>query len=256
MTHINPRVIPTLLLKGDGLVKTIKFKKPNYLGDPINAVKLFNEMGVDELVFLDIEATKFHKAINFSLLIKIASECFMPLAYGGGIKDIEDIKKVIQIGFEKVIINTASIKNPDLITQASNLIGSQSVVISIDVKKSFFNNIFVVIESGTKNTKRSPIVHAIDMEKRGAGEIIITSIDHEGMMQGYDIGLIKSIADNVSIPVIASGGAKKLSDFHNAVVNGNASAVAAGSIFVYHSNTKGILINYPSEEELITLFKK
>jgi cyclase len=251
---MNPRVIPTLLLKGDGLVKTVKFNKFNYIGDPINAVRLFNDMEVDELVFLDISTDRFERGINFPILKKIASECFMPLAYGGGIKSIEEIKMLIQLGFEKVIINSYAIKTPDIISDASELLGSQSVVVSIDVKKTIWNKQYVFINGGKENTKLSPVSHAIEMEKRGAGELLLTSINSEGTMRGYDINLINSVANNVNIPVVASGGAGEINDFKKAV-QANASAVAAGSLFVYHSKIKGVLINYPSQIELSKIFE-
>ena len=250
-----PRLIPTLLLDGLGLVKTISFRKRTYIGDPINAVRLFNDMEVDELVFLDINASKSNQGIRFDYLSKICSECFMPLSYGGGVNNILDIQKLFKIGFEKVIINTASIENPNLISQASKQFGSQSIVGSIDVKKNFFGKKKVIYKGATKTTKIDPINHAIQLSKLGCGELIINSVDNEGKMLGYDLDLIESITSKVDIPVVASGGAGKVTDFYNAVFKANASAVAAGSMFVYHGKTKGILINYPSQSELKKIFK-
>jgi imidazole glycerol-phosphate synthase subunit HisF len=250
-----PRVIPTLLLDGNGLVKTVKFRNPTYIGDPINAVRLYNDMEVDELAFLDINVSKENTIINIKILKDIASECFMPLAYGGGINNLEDVKKIIQVGFEKVIINTAAVLTPQLITEASRLFGAQSIVGSIDVKKNLWGRNRVCIKGGTKITDINPIEHAVNLEKLGCGEILLTSIDKEGKMEGYDIELIHSVSSKVEVPVIASGGAGKLSDFHEAVVNGDASAVASGSMFVYQSRTKGILINYPPQKELIKIFE-
>lgn len=250
-----PRVIPTLLLDGQGLVKTISFKKRTYIGDPINAVRLFNDMEVDELAFFDINSTRKKQAIKFDFLKKISSECFMPLSYGGGVNKIEDIKKLFRIGFEKVIINTASIENPNLISEASKQFGMQSIVGSIDVKKNFFGKRKVCFRGATKMTKINPINHAIELVNLGCGELIVNSVNHEGKMQGYDLDLISEISSKVNVPVIASGGAGKTSDFYDAIFKGNASAVAAGSMFVYHGKTKGILINYPSQNELKKIFR-
>ena len=249
-----PRVIPTLLLDGNGLVKTISFKNKTYIGDPINTVRLFNDLEVDELTFLDINATKNKSKIRFELLKEIASECFMPLAYGGGITRIEDIQHLFKIGFEKVIINSASINNSELIVTASKLFGSQSIVASIDVKKNFWGKKQVFINSATKNTNIDPVVHALNLVKMGCGEILLTSVDNEGKMKGYDIELIKSVSTKLSIPVIASGGAGNFSDLKKAIFEGKASAVAAGSLFVYHGKTKGILINYPTQTQLNNIF--
>ena len=249
-----PRVIPTLLLDGNGLVKTICFKNKTYIGDPINTVRLFNDLEVDELTFLDINATKNKSKIRFELLKEIASECFMPLAYGGGITRIEDIQHLFKIGFEKVIINSALINNSELILTASKLFGSQSIVASIDVKKNFWGKKQVFINSATKNTNIDPVVHALNLVKMGCGEILLTSVDNEGKMKGYDIELIKSVSTKLSIPVIASGGAGDFSDFKKAIFEGKASAVAAGSLFVYHGKTKGILITFPTQTQLNNIF--
>jgi cyclase len=250
-----PRVIPTLLLDGSRLVKTISFKKRTYIGDPINAVKLFNDMEVDELAFFDINASKTGSEIKFDYLSKIASECFMPLSYGGGINNIEDIRKLFKIGFEKVIINSSSIENPNLIIQASKQFGKQSIVGSIDVKKNFFGKKRVYLNGATKMIKIDPIDHAKELVKLGCGEIIICSVDHEGKMQGYDLNLIFDITSSINVPVIASGGAGNTRDFYEAIYKAKASAVAAGSMFVYQGVTKGILINYPSQLELKRIFK-
>ncbi|MBN1251713.1 MAG: imidazole glycerol phosphate synthase subunit HisF [Bacteroidales bacterium] len=251
------RVIPVLLLKNGGLVKTIKFKKPNYIGDPINAVKIFNEKEVDELVFLDIEATKLHNEPNYKIIEEIASECFMPLAYGGGIKNIDQIKKIFNIGVEKIIINSVGYKNPDLITKAANIFGNQSIVVSVDVKKDFFGKYRCFSNSGKTKVRQNMHDYLKMLENRGAGELILTSIEKEGTFGGYDIDLLKKVSHAVNIPVVANGGAKNIDDFINAVINGGASAVAAGSMFVYKSTNKGVLINYPSQNELIEkLFNK
>jgi imidazole glycerol-phosphate synthase subunit HisF len=243
------RVIPVLLLKNGGLVKTIRFKNPTYIGDPINAVKIFNEKEVDEIVLLDIDATIQNREPDFDKIKEICSEAFMPFAYGGGIKNIDQIKKLFQTGIEKIIINTEAFFNPKLIEQAAVIFGNQSIVVSIDVKKNLFGNKMVMIKSGTYNTRNSAIEYSKKIENYGAGEIILTSVDHEGRYKGYDTELIKEVSEAVSIPVVANGGAANTGDFFEAI-NSGASAVAAGSIFVYRSNSRGILINYPSQKEL------
>ncbi|TAL68331.1 MAG: glycosyl amidation-associated protein WbuZ [Bacteroidetes bacterium] len=246
---LKTRVIPCLLLKDGGFVKTINFSKPGYLGDPRNIVRLFNEKEVDEIVILDIEATRKKREPYFELLKDIVSEAFMPIAYGGGIKTIDDIKQLYKIGIEKVVINSQSVKSPEFIKDASDRFGSQSIVVSIDVKKNLFGKFNVYIESARKNSKLSPNEHAKRMEEFGAGEIILNSIDKDGMMEGYDLKMINTVASAVSIPVIALGGAGKLEHFRDAV-NAGASAVSAGSMFVYQGIHKAVLINYPAQEEL------
>lgn len=251
------RVIPVLLLQNGGLVKTIQFKKPNYIGDPINAVKIFNEKEVDELAFIDIEATIKQKEPDYNKIEEIASECFMPLAYGGGIKDLDQIKRIFAIGVEKVIINSAIHSNPKLISEAAQIFGNQSIVASIDVKKDIFGKYGIYIESGKKKIKQSIEDFVKKTESMGAGEIILTSIEKEGTFKGYDLELIKTVSQSVNIPVVANGGASELSDFYDAVNLGGASAVAAGSLFVYKSKNRGVLINYPSQNNLKTnLFNK
>lgn len=246
-----PRVIPCLLLADGGLVKTIKFKKPNYLGDPINAVKIFNEKQVDELCILDITATREGREPNFKQLEDIASEAFMPMSYGGGITDIEQVKRLLYTGFEKVVLNTALVYNKSLISRAAELAGEQSVVVSIDAQKDIMNGYYCVIKDGTKKVKLSPVDMAIEAEKLGAGEIFLNSVNKDGTMSGYDIKLIKSVVDAVDIPVVACGGAGSIRDLKEALFAGNAHAVSAGSLFVYYGKKKGILINFPTEEEFI-----
>lgn len=249
-----PRIIPCLLLKGAGLVKTIEFKEPKYIGDPMNAVKIFNDLKADELVFLDINASKENRIISFELVRKIGDEAFMPFSVGGGIKSIEDIRKILNSGAEKVVINTGALENKELIKKAADIFGSQSIIASIDAKKDANGNYRVFSHGGTKDTGLEPVFAAIEMEKLGAGEILINSIDNDGKMEGYDLELIKSITLAVKIPVIAIGGAGCLEDFSLGVNKGKASAVAAGSLFVYSGKNRGILINYPDREELEGLF--
>lgn len=239
-----------MLLKNNGLVKSIKFKQPNYIGDPINAVKIFNEKEVDELVFLDIEATKLNKEPDYTKIEEIASECFMPLAYGGGIKTLDQIKKIFSIGVEKVVINSSVVSNSKIISEAAKIYGNQSIVASVDVKKDIFGKYVCYTESGKNKVKAKIVDYVKNVENIGAGEIILTSIDREGTFSGYDINLIKLISESVNIPVVANGGASKVEDFADAVFNGGASAVSAGSLFVYKSANRGVLINYPSQKEL------
>ena len=247
------RIIPVLLYSNDGLVKTTRFKNPKYIGDPINALKIFNDKEVDELIFLDINASKEKRMPNLDLIKELATECFMPFCYGGGISSIEEIQQILYNGAEKVSINTASYTNPDLIKQAANKFGSQSIVVSIDVKKNWLNNQYVYINNGTTNTKLSPIEFAKKMQDYGAGELMLNSIDRDGTYTGYDINLIKEVSESVDIPIIACGGAANISDFKNAI-NSGASAVAAGSMFVFYGELKSVLINFPSPEDLNTLY--
>jgi cyclase len=248
------RVIPCLLLKGRGLVKTVKFKDPAYLGDPRNAVKIFNEKEVDELVILDITATVEKRGPNFDLIKEIADEAFMPIGYGGGVSEIQQARQLLNMGIEKIIINTQAFDHPSLIEEMAKGFGTQSVVVSIDVKKNLFGHYEAFVLSGKRNTKLDPVVYAKQMEARGAGEILINSIDKDGTMSGYDLQLIKKVATAVSVPVVACGGAGKVADLREAVVEGNASAAAAGSLFVYHGKHRAVLISYPQQKELKELF--
>ena len=251
---LRTRVIPSLLLKNRGLVKTIKFKDPTYLGDPTNVVKIFNDKEVDELVFLDISATVERRKPNFKYIAEIATECFMPFGYGGGIRDLEDVKTILGLGVEKAIINSYAVENPAFISRAADFAGSQSVVVSIDVKKSRLGKYEVYTLSGKRGTGLDPVGFAVEMERRGAGELLLNSIDRDGTMQGYDIELIKRVAEAVRIPVVACGGAGKLQDLADAVKVGGASAASAGSIFVFQGRHRAVLISYPSRTDLRELF--
>ncbi len=246
---IRPRVIPALLLKGQGLVKTVKFKDPKYLGDPINIVRIFNDKEVDELIFLDITATNEKRRPPFEALSKITSECFMPLGYGGGIRSLEDVRTLLGLGVEKVILNTAAVEMPELVTEAAAYAGSQAVVISIDVKRSLLGKYEVFTHSGLQGTGLDVVRHAQEMERRGAGELFVNSIDRDGTMQGYDLDLVRRVAQAVNIPVVACGGAGKVEHLAEAIRAG-ASAAAAGSMFVFQGPLRGVLISYPSQEEL------
>jgi imidazole glycerol-phosphate synthase subunit HisF len=248
-----PRVIPVLLFSKGGLYKTTRFKNPVYVGDPINAVKIFNEKEVDELVFTDIAATPEGRRPDFERIKEIAGECFMPLCYGGGIRSIEDIKAVIGCGVEKVAINSLAVEKPEFIREAASELASSTIVVSIDVKKDFFGKRHVYSHSGTRRTDKHPVEFASLMERMGAGEILLTSIDKDGTQTGYDLELIKMVSEAVSIPVIACGGAGRVGDFSQAL-EARASAVAAGSMFVFYGKRRAVLINFPSQQELKEAF--
>jgi len=249
-----PRVIPCLLLCNLGLVKTIKFKDPKYLGDPINVVKIFNDKEVDELVFLDITATVENKRPPFSLLENIASECFMPLGYGGGIRTLEDVRTILGLGIEKVVINSYAVENPAFIRQAADFAGSSSVVVSMDVKKNVWGKYELFTHSGRKATGLDPVKFAVEMEKIGAGELFLNSIDRDGTMQGYDIELIKRVTSAVNIPVVACGGARTVQDLAAAVQQGGASAAGAASMFVFQGPHRAVLISYPTPRDMKDAF--
>lgn len=250
-----PRVIPCLLLRNSGLVKTLKFKDPTYLGDPINIVKIFNDKEVDELVFLDITATVEGKSPPFELLSKVASEAFMPLGYGGGIRSLADIKTILGLGIEKVIINSYAVENPTFIREAAAFAGSQSVVVSLDVRKTLWGKYEIYTHGGRNSTGLDPVAFAVQMEAAGAGELLLNAIDQDGVMQGYDLALIRHVTDAVSIPVVACGGARTTADLAAAIQQGGASAAAAGSMFVFHGPHRAVLISYPPYAELKTLFE-
>ncbi len=249
-----PRVIPVLLLKNLGLVKSVKFKDYRYIGDPINAVKIFNDKKADELVFLDINASKEERLISLDFVYKVGDEANMPFAVGGGIRSIEDIRKILSMGAEKIVINTIAAENPQFVKQASETFGASTIVVCVDVKKDFFNNYRVVYKNAKKKSKMDLVEYVQMIEEYGAGEIIIQSVDRDGTYMGYDLQLIKLVANSVSIPVVALGGARDFNDFKLAVKGANASAVAAGSLFVFHGPRRAVLINYPTGQELMTLF--
>ena len=242
--------MPCLLLRNKGLVKTVRFKNPNYVGDPINTIRIFNEKEVDELILLDITATAEKKKPNFQIISEVASECFMPLTYGGGIRSIEDAKMIFSLGVEKVAINFYAIENPAFVKELAGLFGSQSIIVSIDAKRTRLGKYVVYTQSGKNPTKHDPVEWAIHMEEMGAGEILLTSIDRDGTYEGYDMELIQRVSSSVTIPVIACGGAGKVEDFTEAVKVGGASAVAAGSMVVYQGKNRGVLINFPARQEL------
>lgn len=250
------RAIPCLLVHQGGLVKTVRFKNPTYIGDPINAIKIFNEKEVDELIVLDIDATAAKREPDYKLIEDLASECFMPLCYGGGVTKIEQMRKIYGLGVEKISLSSAAIESPGLIESAAKIFGSQSVVVTLDLKKTLFQANTIVTHNGKKKYKGDVMETVLQMQNAGAGEIVINSVDRDGMMQGYDIDLLKRIRDAVNVPIIALGGAGKLEDMARMIEFSGVSAAAAGSIFVYHGPLKGVLINYPGYETLRELFNE
>lgn len=243
-----PRVIPCLLLRGTGLVKTVRFAEPKYVGDIVNAVKIFNDKEVDEIIILDIEAHA-RRRINWELVTSTASEAFMPMCYGGGVTTVDEIRRLLKAGIEKVSINTAAHEDPRLIEAAARAFGSQSIVAGIDVKKNFLGRYVVVSHGGKRKQSADPVQWAKAVERAGAGEILLTSVDRDGTQAGYDLELVRQVTGAVRIPVIACGGAGKVQHFAEAIQSG-ASAVAAGSLFVFHGPHRAVLITYPDRADL------
>jgi imidazole glycerol-phosphate synthase subunit HisF len=250
---LKTRVMPCLLFYNKGLYKTVKFKNPSYVGDPINAIKIFNEKEVDELIFLDITASMERREPDYKVISNIATECFMPLCYGGGITQFDQVKRIMEIGVEKVSLNHSAIENPKLIGEAAKAFGSQAIIVSIDVKKNFWGKYEVVKNRGTKSIGENPVDFAKRMEELGAGELLLTSVDREGTWEGYDVDLVKQVTSTVNIPVIANGGAGNLQHLQHTEKIGKASALALGSMVVYQKKGMGVLINFPKRHELETI---
>lgn len=246
---IRPRIIPTLLLKGQGFYKTTRFKNPSYLGDPLNILRIFNEKEVDEIILLDIEATRTGTLPRFDFLAELAGECFMPLGYGGGISSTDHMRRLFQIGFEKIVLNTAALIQPVLIDQGAAQFGSQSIVVCIDARRKLLGGYDACTHAGSQKTSLTPVQVAREVAARGAGEIIINSIDRDGTLQGYDLELIRAVSQAVNVPVVASGGAASIADFKSAVTEAGASACAAGAMFVYQGRHRAVLINVPPSPE-------
>ena len=254
---LNPRIIPNLLIHNKGLVKTINFKNPKYVGDPINAVKIFNEKSVDELIVTDIDATVNNIEPNYSIIEKLAMECRMPLCYGGGITNVNQAKKIFSLGVEKIAISSAAIKNPKLITELAESVGSQSVVIVMDIKKNFLgNNYELFTHNGTKKTGISPFKFVEEIKELGVGEIVINSIDRDGTMEGYDYKLIDKIRNLTTLPMTILGGAGSLEDIGDLISRYKIIGSGAGSIFVFKGKYRAVLINYPNDKEKMDLIKK
>lgn len=245
-------MIPCLLLKDGGLVKSIKFRNPSYVGDPINAVRIFSGKEVDEIALLDITASASGTGPDFDMIAEIVAEAFMPLAYGGGITSIGQAGRILELGVEKIVLNSVLASDPGIIDGLAARFGSQSVVASIDVADGYFRSRQVKVRNGRESLRRDPVDFAREMEQRGAGELLLTSISRDGTGSGYDCDLIRSVADAVGIPLIANGGAGKLEHFAQAVAAG-ASAVAAGSMFVYHGPHRAVLVSYPDRRSLETI---
>lgn len=247
---LKPRIIPVLLIRDKGLVKTVKFKDPKYVGDPINAVKIFNEKEVDELTVLDIDATSENREPDYKTIENLASECRMPLCYGGGIKTVEQAQKILSLGVEKVALSSAFIDKPELISLLAERVGRQSVVLVLDIKKKFFGSKYeCFVHNGTVNTKLCPFDFVKKAEQLGVGEIIVNFIDHDGVMNGYDLAFVSKFKNKIQVPVTILGGAGEYNHIKQLVSQEGIIGAAAGSLFVFKGKYKAVLINYPNKEE-------
>jgi cyclase len=245
------------LVHKKGLVKTTKFKDPKYVGDPINAVKIFNEKEVDELIVVDIDASREGREPDYKMIENLATECRMPLCYGGGIKTIEQAQKIFSLGVEKIAVSSVAIENPLIIPSMTERVGNQSVVVIMDVKRKLLSSKYeLYIHNGTKPTGIDPVLFAIEMQKLGAGEIVVNSIDQDGVMKGYDMNLINKIRDVISIPITVMGGAGTLDDIGSVIQQHGIIGVAAGSLFVFKGKYRAVLINYPTAIEKTSLLEK
>jgi cyclase len=250
---LRPRVLPVLLLQGGRLVKTMRFRKPRYVGDPINAVRIFNEKEVDELIVIDIDAGRAGGSIPLKLVTRIAGECFMPMTYGGGIRTLDQIAQIMAAGVEKVSINRAAVADRGFVARAAKRFGSQSIVVSIDVRRRLFGQYEICVDGGRRRAGLEPVSLALELESEGAGEILLTSINQEGTMTGYDVDLVRRVASAVSIPVIACGGAGSIDDVIGVVCDAGAAAAAVGSMAVYQGRNRGVLIGFPTRKQLAPL---
>ncbi len=254
---LRPRIIPCLLVKDKGLVKTVKFDKPKYVGDPINAVRIFNEKEVDELMVVDIDATWHNASPDFKMIENLAAECRMPLCYGGGIKTIEQAQKIIGLGVEKVAISSAAVANPELVSHIAKRIGSQSVAVVVDAKRKLIGgNYEVCTHNGKKKTGKCPITFAKQVEEVGAGEIILNCIDNDGIMKGYDFTLVDKLRGAINVPLTVLGGAGSLQDIGSLIKKYGTIGAAAGSLFVFKGAYRAVLINYPNRSEKKALMEK
>lgn len=252
---IQARVIPCLLLRGNGLVKTRKFKDAVYVGDPVNAVRIFSDKEADEIVILDIDASREGREPNYELIAEMAGEAFMPVAYGGGVRSLEQVRRLIRSGVEKVVINTLATESLDTIRAAVEVFGSQAIVGAVDVRRKLLGGYVVVAKSASETTKLNLQQHIQALVQAGVGELLINDVDRDGCMIGYDMALVRSVTQ-VPVPVVVCGGAGTLEHLREAVLDGGASAVAAGSMFVFHGKHRAVLINYPKAIELSKLFNK
>jgi len=252
---LRSRIIPCLLIHNKGLVKTVKFKEPKYVGDPINAVKIFNEKEVDELIVLDIDATKENRGPNLKMIKNLADECRMPLCYGGGINTVEQAVKIISLGVEKVALSCSALNDIELCQQIGDIIGNQSVVVVIDVKKKkLFGGYDIYTHNGTKKSKWNLFDFIAKLEEIGIGEIVINSIDNDGLMQGYDIPLLESVREKCTMPITVLGGAGSLEDIKKMISKFKTIGVAAGSLFVFKGKYRAVLISYPNRQERLPLY--
>ncbi len=247
------RIIPVLLLTESGVVKTMRFKEPRYVGDPLNALRVFNDKEVDEIVILDIDACKHGRGPDFQRVAELAGECFMPLGYGGGITTLDQIRTLFRCGVEKVVLNTALHSHPELVSKAADAAGCQSIVACIDVKRNWLGKPRVFVRGGTVDTGVDPVEWALRAVSRGAGEVIINSIDRDGTQTGYDIELVRAVSRALTVPVVAMGGAGSLEHMAEAIRSG-ADAAAAGSMFVFHGKHRAVLITYPSPAQIKSTF--
>lgn len=248
------RLMPCLLMSNGALVKTIRFKEGSYVGDPVNAVRIFNQKEVDELILLDIHATTQSRGLDFETLEKVVSECFMPICYGGGVRTLEDMRRLYALGIEKVSLGAAAFEVPDLVRQASSEFGAQAVVVTLDVKKSLLGRSTVRTRNGSHDTKMSPPEAARTFEEQGAGELLLYSIDRDGTWSGFDLKLVESVSQAAGVPVVATGGAGSLEDIKAAVKQAGASAVAIGSMAVFQGKDLGVLIKFPSRKDQDAIF--
>jgi cyclase len=246
---LRPRVIPCLLVHDKGLVKTVQFKDPKYVGDPINAVRIFNEKESDELMVIDIDATRDNREPDYKMIENLAAECRMPLCYGGGVRTVEQAHRIFSLGVEKIAISAAAIQTPELVTAMAERVGSQSVVVVLDVKKKMLGGYELYTHNGKKSTGKNPVEFAIKMQELGAGEIVVNSIDQDGMMKGYDLNIIDKIRQSISLPMTVLGGAGSLQDIGKLINQYGIIGAAAGSLFVFKGIYKAVLINYPNWEE-------
>lgn len=254
---LRSRIIPCLLVQNKGLVKTVNFKNPKYVGDPINAVKIFNEKEVDELMVLDIDATKEKREPNLKMIKNLADECRMPFCYGGGITTAEQARKIISLGAEKVALSNSALINIELCEEIGSIIGNQSVVVVIDVKKKkLFGGYDIYTHNGTKKSKWKLDDLVEKLEKIGIGEIVINSIDNDGTMQGYDIDLVENVRKKCNMPITVLGGAGTLIDIQNLISKFKIIGAAAGSLFVFKGTYRAVLINYPNRQERKPLYKQ
>jgi cyclase len=246
---LRPRIIPCLLVRNNGLIKTQQFGNDKYVGDPINAVRIFNEKEADELIVLDIDASVQKREPNYRMIENLAAECRMPLCYGGGITTAEQARRIMGLGVEKVSLSTAIVERPALVTEIADQVGSQSVVAVLDVRKRLLGGYHVYARNGTRDTGKDPVKFAAELEKLGAGEIVLNSIDHDGQMKGYDLKLARQVRAAVGIPLTLLGGAGSLADIRAVVGEFGIIGAAAGSLFVFKGTYRAVLINYPSRAE-------